>query len=65
MILLEALAAYAAVGAVVALAFLSFGLARVLGPGAAASLPARCLWFPGAVVFWPLILMRWRGAAAR
>lgn len=59
MILLEALAAYVVAGAVIALAFLTFGITRVLGPGASASLAARCLWFPGAVVFWPLILGRW------
>ena len=63
MMLLEALAIYALIGAAVALAFLTLGIARVLGPGESVSLPARCLLFPGALVFWPLILARWlRGA---
>ena len=59
MILLEVLAVYVLAGAAIALAFLTFGIARVLGPGSSASFAARCLWFPGAVVFWPLILGRW------
>ncbi|HEV8016294.1 MAG TPA: hypothetical protein VGP48_12220 [Stellaceae bacterium] len=63
MILLEALAAYALIGAAVALAFLAFGITRVLGAGESVSLPARCLLFPGTLVLWPLILARWRKAA--
>ena len=62
MILLEAFAIYALIGAAIALAFLSRGIARVLGPGERVSLPARCLLFPGTLVFWPLILVRWRRA---
>jgi hypothetical protein len=57
--LLEALAVYALIGAATALAFLIWGIARVLGPGESATLPARCLLFPGTLVFWPLILVRW------
>lgn len=63
MILLEALAIYALIGAAIALAFLTRGITRVLGPGESVSLPARCLLFPGTLVFWPLILMRWLRAA--
>ena len=63
MILLEALAVYALIGAAIALAFLTWGIVRVLGPGASVSLPARCLLFPGTLVFWPLILTRWLRAA--
>jgi hypothetical protein len=63
MILLEALALYVLIGAAVALAFLAFGVTRVLGAGESVSLPARCLLFPGALVFWPLIVARWRKAA--
>jgi hypothetical protein len=58
-ILLEALAVYALIGAALALAFLTRGIARVLGPCESVSLPARCLLFPGTLVFWPLILTRW------
>jgi hypothetical protein len=63
MILLEALAVYALIGAAIALAFLTWGVARVLGPGESVSLPARFLLFPGTLVFWPLILVRWLRAA--
>ncbi len=59
MLLLEALAIYALIGAALALAFLIWGVARVLGPGESVSLPARCLLFPATLVFWPLILARW------
>ena len=58
-VLLETLAVYALVGAVTALAFLTWGIGRVLGPAESVSLPARCLLFPGTLVFWPLILARW------
>jgi len=54
MILLEALAVYALIGAATALAFLTRGIARVLGSGESVTLPARCLLFPGALLFWPL-----------
>jgi hypothetical protein len=57
--LLEALAVYALSGAATALAFLIWGIARVLGPGECVTLPARCLLVPGTLVFWPLILVRW------
>ena len=63
MILLEALAVYALIGAAIALAFLTWGVARVLGPGESVTLPARFLLFPGTLVFWPLILVRWLRAA--
>lgn len=63
MILLGLLAIYVLIGAAVALAFLTFGVARVLGPGEGVTLPARCVLFPGAVVLWPLVLSRWIGAA--
>jgi hypothetical protein len=63
MILLEAVAGYALIGAAIALAFLTRGIARVIGPGESVTLAARCLLFPGTLVFWPLILMRWWRAA--
>jgi hypothetical protein len=59
MLLLIILAVYALIGIAVAIAFLAGGIARVLGPGTGVSLPARCLLFPGTLVFWPLILARW------
>jgi hypothetical protein len=63
MLLLAALAVYALIGAALAVAFLARGIVRVLGPGESVSLPARCLLFPGTLVFWPLILVRWLKAA--
>jgi hypothetical protein len=58
MLLLEALAAYAALGLVVALVFVLFGLARVV-PHTKVTAGARVLLIPGATLLWPLILGRW------
>jgi hypothetical protein len=55
--LLNALALYAAIGAVVALAFAAFGVTRV--QPAAVSLGARLLILPGALALWPYVLIRW------
>ena len=55
--LLDALALYAAVGAVTALAFVSFGVTRV--QPAPVSLGARILILPGAAALWPYVLTRW------
>jgi hypothetical protein len=57
MILLEALAAYALVGTVIAVAFVVFGVQRVL-PHVSVTPGARLLLLPGAIVLWPLILRR-------
>jgi hypothetical protein len=55
--LLNALALYAAVGAVTALAFVIFGVTRV--QPAPVSLGARILILPGAAALWPYVLLRW------
>ena len=55
--LLNALALYAAVGIVTALAFVVFGVTRV--QPAPVSLGARILILPGAAVLWPYVLLRW------
>jgi hypothetical protein len=55
--LLNTLALYAGVGAVVALAFAAFGVTRV--QPAAMSLGARILIVPGAAALWPYVLWRW------
>ncbi|MEA2874324.1 MAG: hypothetical protein QOH67_4300 [Hyphomicrobiales bacterium] len=55
--LLNALALYAAVGVVTALAFVSFGITRV--QPASVSLGARILILPGAAALWPYVLTRW------
>lgn len=59
--------AYAAMGAVVAVAFQAFGLDRVM-PSARGAYGFRPLLLPGLVLLWPLVLWRWavlaRGAPA-
>jgi hypothetical protein len=55
--LLNALALYAAVGLVTALAFVTFGVTRV--QPASVSLGARILILPGAMALWPYVLLRW------
>ena len=56
-LLLNALALYAAIGAVTAIAFALFGVTRV--QPAPVSLGARVLILPGAVALWPYVLARW------
>jgi len=55
--LLNALALYAAIGVVTALAFVAFGVTRV--QPASVSLGARILILPGAAALWPYVLARW------
>ena len=55
--LINALALYAAIGAVTAVAFVLFGVTRV--QPAPVSLGARVLILPGAVALWPYVLARW------
>jgi hypothetical protein len=50
---------YAAVGIVIAAAFLTFGVTRVLPAPAAVTLGARIMLFPGVVALWPYVLIRW------
>jgi hypothetical protein len=61
MVLLYSLALYAFIGIVTGIAFVTFGVARVL-PHASVTAPARILWLPGAAILWPYVLMRWRKA---
>jgi hypothetical protein len=49
---------YAALGAVVALLFLVFGIERV-DPAARGAVTFRPLIVPGLVLLWPLVLWRW------
>jgi hypothetical protein len=58
MILLEAFAAYAVAGTGIAVAFVVFGVSRVL-PNVSITPGARLLLLPGAIAFWPLVLGRW------
>jgi hypothetical protein len=61
--LLDALALYAAIGLLTAVAFVAFGVTRV--QPASVSLGARILILPGAAALWPYVLMRWLKAAKR
>lgn len=61
--LFNALAVYAAVGAVTGLAFVVFGVTRVqpapVSPG------ARILILPGAAALWPYVMLCWLKAGVR
>ena len=65
MIVLLAVTLYAAVGIVIAAAFLAFGVTRVLPAPAAVTLGARIMLFPGAVALWPYVLIRWLRSSPR
>jgi hypothetical protein len=62
-IVLWGLAFYVMIGAVVALAFVTFGIERALSEPVCATVGARILFFPGAVALWPYILLRWLKAS--
>ena len=55
--LLDALALYAVIGIVTAVAFVALGVTRV--QPAPISLGARILLLPGAAALWPYVLTRW------
>jgi hypothetical protein len=63
-VVLDLLALYALAGAVTALAFVTFGIARVLPAGTPVTLGARVLLVPGAAILWPYVLLRWVKARA-
>jgi len=50
---------YVAVGIAVGLAFVTFGVTRVLPEPAPVTVGARVLLFPGAAALWPYVLVRW------
>jgi hypothetical protein len=65
MMIVYGFALYAAIGFVVALAFVTVGIAQV-APHVEATVGARILFLPGATALWPYILVRWlkpRGVA--
>ena len=57
--MLLAVELYAVAGVVIAVAFLAFGVTRVLPAPAPVTLGARIMLFPGAIALWPYVLMRW------
>ena len=58
-ILLTGLACYAAAGIVTAIAFVIFGVTRVLDHPVAVTTGARILFVPAAFALWPYVLHRW------
>jgi hypothetical protein len=62
-VLIDLIALYAVAGAATALAFVTFGIARVLPAGTPVTLGARVLLVPGAALLWPYVLRRWVKAA--
>jgi vacuolar-type H+-ATPase subunit I/STV1 len=58
-----ALLAYAALGFLFAVAFVSFGVTRMDPEARGTKLGFRLLIMPGVMAFWPLLLQRWIGGA--
>jgi hypothetical protein len=56
--IVQAVTVYAAIGAVVAVVFLLWGIDRI-DPGARGGYAFRPLLFPGLVLLWPFVLVRW------
>jgi hypothetical protein len=66
MMFLAAVIVYAVAGLTVSLAFVAFGVTRVLKQPAPVSIGARIVLLPGAVALWPYVLFRWlRAEGAR
>ena len=59
MIVVIVLALYAAAGVAIGIAFVAFGVTRVLPEPATVTLGASVLLFPGAATLWPYVLVRW------
>lgn len=64
-ILLYALGFYLAFGIITAIAFVSFGVTRVLAHPVSVTLGARILFVPAAFALWPYVLVRWLNAGGR
>jgi hypothetical protein len=63
--ILLAFAVYAGAGVVIAIAFVSVGIRRILPHPMPVTLGARLLILPGAFALWPYIAFRWRKARSR
>jgi hypothetical protein len=63
--LLYAAALYVAAGIAIGIAFVLFGVTRVLEHPAPVSAGARILLFPASAALWPLVLTRWLRTPAR
>jgi hypothetical protein len=64
-VILLVIALYGVAGIVLAIAFVSYGVTRVLPTAVTVTLGARLLLLPGAAALWPLVLHRWIGARPR
>ena len=58
-IVVRILGAYLAIGFAFAMAFVTFGAARLDQAAARCGLAFRFVILPGSVVLWPLLLLRW------
>ena len=58
-LVLGVLALYGGIGAIAALAFVTFGVRRALAGRPSVSPVARLLLFPAAAALWPVVLRRW------
>lgn len=59
MIFLAAVVLYATLGLITSVAFVTFGVTRVLPHPVPVTVGARILLLPGAAVLWPYVLIRW------
>jgi hypothetical protein len=59
------LAFYALVGLITAVAFVGFGVARVLAQPVTLTMGARLVLLPGAAALWPYVLFRWLRSGRR
>jgi hypothetical protein len=64
-LVLGGIALYAAAGLLTAVAFVTFGVGRVLPEPAPVTAGARILLIPGAAALWPYVLGRWIAASHR
>jgi hypothetical protein len=64
-LLLGGLALYAVAGLVTAVAFVIFGVTRVLPQPMPVTVGARILLVPGAAALWPYVLLRWLRSRSR
>jgi hypothetical protein len=65
MVALAIVETYFLCGFVGAVLFLLFGVTRALGYSARVSIGARLVLLPGAILLWPVVLVRWLSAVRR
>jgi hypothetical protein len=64
-VLLYGLSLYVIMGFCTAMAFVIFGVTRVLADAMPVTVGARILLFPGTAAFWPYVLYRWLASGRR